>query len=274
MITTLELAKPIRRSRVRLFLGKQFFTLKRHLFWLFSGTIFAKRSESLLPYICFSHETPLLRDLKNVDMHLQYNKITNLKIAVQKVNGVTLYPGEVFSYWKLIGKPTARKGYLDGMVLQNGIVTSGIGGGLCQLSNLIYWMSVHTPLTIVERHRHGYDVFPDADRTQPFGSGATCFYNYGDLMIRNDTGQTWRLVIEMTDTHLRGSWTSDEQPKYAYEVYEKDPHMQLEFWGGYTRHNSLWRKTYDGNGREINDALLVENHAIMMYSPFLPEHTE
>jgi len=244
------------------------------LFWLCGGIKYAKRIGAPLPYICFSHETPLLRDLKNVDMYLQYNKITNLKIAVQKVNGVTLYPGEAFSYWKLIGKPTARKGYLDGMVLQSGTVTSGVGGGLCQLSNLIYWMAVHTPLTIIERHRHGYDVFPDADRTQPFGSGATCFYNYGDLMIRNDTGQTWRLVIEMSDTHLRGRWTSDQQPEYAYEVYEKDSVMQLEFWGGYTRHNALWRKTYDGNGREINDALLVENHAIMMYSPFLPGHAE
>lgn len=44
-------------------------------------------------------------------------------------------------------------------------------------------MALHTPLTVTERHRHGYDVFPDAERTIPFGSGATCFYNYGDLMI-------------------------------------------------------------------------------------------
>ena len=45
------------------------------------------------------------------------------------------------------------------------------GGGLCQLSNLIYWMTLHTPLTITERYRHSYDVFPDSNRTQPFGSG-------------------------------------------------------------------------------------------------------
>ena len=265
-------SKPVGRSRIRLFLGKQFFSLKRHIFWLFSGIKLSKLSDSLLPYVYCSHETPLLRNLKDVDMYLQYNKITNLRIAIKEVNGVTLYPGEAFSFWKLIGKPTARKGYLDGMVLLNGIVTSGIGGGLCQLSKLIYWMSVHTPLTIVERHRHGYDVFPDSNRSQPFGSGATCFYNYGDLLIRNDTDQDFRLDIEMSDTNLRGRWTSNDQPKYTYEVYEKDHIMQLEFWGGYTRHNSLWRRIYDVNGQVTNDEFVVENHAIMMYSPFLPEH--
>ena len=57
------------------------------------------------------------------------------------------------------------------------------------MTNLIYWMTIHTELTIVERWRHGFDVFPDAGRTQPFASGATCAYNYIDLQIRNDTDQ-------------------------------------------------------------------------------------
>ena len=267
-------AKPIKRNKLRLFLGKRYFTLRRHMLFLKSGTKYSIQSESALPFECFSHETPLLRDLKDLDMYLQYNKITNLKIAAKKMSGVTLNPGETFSYWKLIGKPTARKGYLLGMVLENGIVTSGIGGGLCQLSNLIYWMTVHTPLTIVERHRHEYDVFPDSNRTQPFGSGATCFYNYGDLLIRNDTYVRFRLEIEVSDTHLIGRWTSDEKPEYTYEVYEKDHIMQLEFWGGYTRHNSIWRKVYDAGGQEVGDEFVVENHAIMMYSPFLPDHNE
>lgn len=62
-----------------------------------------------------------------------------------------LRPGEVFSYWKLIGKPARRKGYLDGMVLKSGAFHAGCGGGLCQLSNLIFWMTIHTPLTVTER---------------------------------------------------------------------------------------------------------------------------
>ncbi len=124
-------------------------------------------------------------------MWMQYNKIVNLKIAVEKLNGIILFPGETFSYWKLIGKPTrGGKGYVEGMTLFYGGFKPGIGGGLCQLSNLIYWMALHTPLVVTERHRHSYDVFPDSNRTQPFGSGATCVYNYRDLQIFNGTDQT------------------------------------------------------------------------------------
>jgi vancomycin resistance protein VanW len=70
-------------------------------------------------------------------------------------------------------------------------------------------MTLHTPLTVVERWRHNYDVFPDADRTQPFGSGATVFFNYIDLQVRNDTNQTFYLRLWLTDTHLCGEWRSD-----------------------------------------------------------------
>ena len=78
------------------------------------------------------------------------------------------------------------------------------------------------PLTVTERWRHGYDVFPDSNRTQPFGSGATCFYNYMDLMVRNDTPDTWRLVLQVTDTHLEGEWRADGPQTCRYEVYEKE----------------------------------------------------
>ena len=265
--------KPILRSKHRLFFGKTFFTIKRHLKWIFGKTAFAKRTEDILPFKCFSHSTPLLRKLKDVDMYMQYNKITNLNIALKKVDKVTIYPGETFSYWRLIGKPTKRKGYLDGMILQNGTFTAGVGGGLCQLSNLIYWMTIHTPLTVIERHRHGYDVFPDSNRTQPFGSGATCFYNYGDLMIRNDTDQVFQLDLKVTEENLEGAWLSDKPMKCSYEIYEKEHIIQPEYWGGYTRHNLLYRRVYDLAGECVNEEYVVENHAIMMYSPLLPQNT-
>ena len=265
-------AKPIHRSSFRLFCGRIYFTLKRHLVWLFGGIKFARRDAAFrAPYVHAAHKTPLLRKLQNVDMQLQHNKVANLKIAVPRLHNVVLRSGQVFSYWKLIGKPTRRKGYKKGMVLKSGTVTAGTGGGLCQLSNLIYWMTIHTPLTIKERHRHGFDVFPDANRTQPFGSGATCFYNYGDLMIENNTGQTFQLSLSITEHDLEGAWLSDRPADFTYEVYEKEHFMRSEYWGGYTRHNSIYRKKYDTNSRLLADEFVVENHAIMMYAPFLTD---
>ena len=156
----------------------------------------------MLPHVMFAHRTPLLRQLRNVDMWLQHNKVRNLRIASRKVSGVIVMPGETFSFWRLIGNPTRRKGYVEGMVLFCGQVRTGVGGGLCQLSNLIYWMTLHSPLTVTERHRHSYDVFPDSGRTQPFGTGATCAYNYLDLQIENRTPHPWQLVVDLTDTRM------------------------------------------------------------------------
>lgn len=136
--------------------------------WYLSGVRFARKSPvPETPHLHFRHRTTLLRRLKDVDMQYQYNKIVNLRIAAARLDGTVLRPGETFSYWRLIGRPTRGKGYLDGIVLFCGTFRPGVGGGLCQLSNLIFWMTLHTPLTVVERYRHSYDVFPDCGRTQP-----------------------------------------------------------------------------------------------------------
>jgi vancomycin resistance protein VanW len=227
-----------------------------------------------LPYECFSHETPLKRELRDVDIQYQINKIINLKLAVSRMDGLVLKPGETFSYWKLIGKPNKRKGYAPGMVLFCGTYHMGMGGGLCQLSNLLYWLSLHTPLTIVERYRHSYDVFPDSNRTQPFGSGATCFYPYRDLMIRNDTDLDFQLDLKVGETHLEGKWLTSGPVSFRYEIIEKNHLFKTEYWGGFSRHNEIYRKRFLREGEYIDEEYVTENHALMMYSPFLSDGGE
>ena len=262
--------KPIERSDLRMWAGKLFYGTKRKILWLKLHRSFSKTfTEEDLYYQYYSHKTPLIRDLKDADIYLQINKITNLKIATKKINGIIIRPGEIFSYWKLIGNPSKRKGYKDGMVLVNGTVRPGVGGGLCQLSNLIFWMAIHTPLTVIERHRHGYDVFPDSNRTQPFGSGATCFYPYGDLMLKNETQDTFQIFVNVTDNYLEGEIRVNSEPLYRYEIVERDHEMRSEYWGGFTRHNDLYQLKYDLEGELIADEHLIHNSAIMMYSPFL-----
>lgn len=266
--------KPIQRSPFRIFLGKKYYRIRRYLDWYIGGIKYAsKKKSSLLPFLAFKHQTPLLRELKDVDMWLQHNKVKNLKVASNTLNGVLLQPGETFSYWRLIGDTTKRKGYVDGMILFYGKVTTGVGGGLCQLSNLIYWMTLHSPLTIIERYRHSYDVFPDSRRSQPFGSGATCAYNYLDLQIKNETNQIYQLVIYFTETHLVGEWRADTPPNKTYEVYEKEHRITQEYWGGYIRNNKIYRKVYNLENELIDDEFITENHAIMMYEPLLTEGT-
>lgn len=263
---------PKNRSKLRIFAGMLCFRCKRYLQWYFGGKKYCTEiSGKLLPYKVFTHNTPLLRKLRNVDMWMQYNKVTNLKIALERLDGVVIRPGETLSYWKLIGKPTRRKGYKDGMVLFNGGFRAGIGGGLCQLSNLLYWMTLHTPLTVTERYRHSYDVFPDSSRTQPFGSGATCAYNYRDLQLYNGTTEAYQLKLYIDNESLCGEWRSTAEMKLKYEVYEREHHISHEFWGGYVRHNTIYRKQYSCDDILLKDEFIAENHALMMYPPFLGE---
>jgi vancomycin resistance protein VanW len=266
----MESLKPIDRSPLRIYLGKKYYRFRRYIDWFSGKKKYAKNKDNApLKKLVFTHKTLLLRELKDVDMWLQHNKVKNLKIATKKLNKISIKPGETFSYWRLLGNTTRRKGYARGMVLHYGKVTTGVGGGLCQLSNLIYWIALHSPLTVTERYRHSYDVFPDSNRNQPFGSGATCAYNYLDLQIKNETQNTYQLIVFLTDTHLVGELMSDAPSVQTYEVYEQDHLISLEYWGGYVRHNRIYRKVFNKSNVQIRDEFVTENHAIMMYEPLL-----
>lgn len=263
--------KPIKRGKARIIFGQAFYITKKYIQWCFTDKKYTNtKDKNDYENIIFTHETPLYRKLKEVDMYLQKNKVENLKLALENLDGVVIMPGEYFSYWKLIGRPTYSKGYKDGMILTpEGGFTPGVGGGLCQLSNLLYWMTLHTPLTITERYRHSHDVFPDVKRTQPFGTGATCHYNYLDLEIKNNTNHPFQLRLKLTDKHLVGHWRSVEPLRYKYEVYEKEHSITAGLFGGYIRNNLIFRKTYNLDKEEIADEYITENHAFMVYQPYL-----
>jgi vancomycin resistance protein VanW len=269
----ISIPKPRSKSPLRLALGKAWFVLKRRWHWWFSSTPYATaRSGVNLAHTHASHHTPLLRALPNVDMHLQHNKIASLRVAAACIDGIVLRPGEVFSFWRLVGKPAARRGFKTGMVLRNGKVAEGMGGGLCQMTNLIYWMAIHTDLTITERWRHGFDVFPDANRTQPFASGATCAYNYIDLQIANHTQNTYQLRLQVDDSHLHGEWRADQPQVFSFEVVERNHAMHMQWWGGYSRHNTLVRlRRSVETGEVLAEEFVADNHAVMMYAPLLAQ---
>jgi len=264
---------PRKRSAFRKLLGKKVYTLKRHLQWILSSGKFARKSEAeLLGHVLFQHSSVLLRELKNLDMQLQYNKIENLRIALTYMNQVLIKPGETFSFWYLTGNPSRGRGFKKGMVLENGQVRSGYGGGLCQLANLIYWMTIHSPLTVTERWRHSFDVFPDVNRTIPFGCGATVSYNYIDLQIKNNTQQAFQFHLWLTEKDLCGEIRSDRDIPFHYEVAEKNHLIKQEMSGHYSRHNQIFRKAFDKkSGALIQEELLTENHALMMYSPLIQQ---
>lgn len=268
-----------KRSNFRVKLGVLFYSTLRYFLWIRFSSRFTRKinfnnfEEQHFPYIVFAHETPLKRNLSKEDMDLQEGKVENLKLAVKCISPIILKPNQIFSYWRLIGNPTKIRGFKKGMMLVNGQPTSAIGGGLCALSNLIYWATLHTDLTVIERFRHSYDVFPDSNRTLPFGSGATCVYNYRDLMIQNRTTEDFLLKvwIDEIEQKLKCEWRTKSKPKTQYEVYQKE-HWFTQELNHYIRHNTIFRKCFstENNSKILkSDDFITENHALMMYEPLL-----
>jgi vancomycin resistance protein VanW len=149
------------------------------------------------------------------------------------------------------------------MLLANGKIIEGIGGGLCQLSNLIYWLFLHTPLTITERHRHAFDVFPDSGRVLPFGSGATIMYNTIDLRARNDTDTTMQLKIWLTQKHLKGQILAPRKIPNRYHIFEKY-HFFIHHQGKFYRFNEIWRETRR-RGETIKIEKVTSNFSPVLY---------
>ncbi|MCL6458097.1 MAG: VanW family protein [Gorillibacterium sp.] len=229
-------------------------------------TRFARhRSVQTLPCTCKRHQSLLRRKLGTSDPILQENKITNLRIAMRQMDGIIIRPGETFSFWQAVGKPTAKKGYIEGLLLSHGEVMTGVGGGICQLANMLFWLALHTPLTIAERHHHSFDPFPDDGRVLPFGSGASVFFNYIDLRFFNNTNRSFQFRIGLTDKHLKGSVHCDEEWPYTYHVQEKN-HCFLKQAGINYRQNEIWQTKIDRRtGSIIGEQLLIKNFSEVRY---------
>jgi vancomycin resistance protein VanW len=181
---------------------------RRTLRDLGSRATFARvKSEAQLPVLVYSHKSLIRRKLGNVDMQLQENKAVNLALAAPCINGVLIRPGETFSFWDLVGRCTAQKGYREGLTLTRGKTAKGIGGGMCQFTNLLYWLSLHSPLEITERHHHdGVDLFPDFGRQVPFGCGTSILYKYLDYRIKTPRKIRFRFWYTPTTPIFAGNY--------------------------------------------------------------------
>lgn len=121
------------------------------------------------------------------------SRTTNLKLAMNKLNGVVVAAGETFSYNKTLGKRTAEAGYKEAGGYAGGKVVQTLAGGICQISSTLYDAVVYANLDIVERHNHmflaGY-VGAGKDATVVYGSLDFKFKNTRKypIMIKTSIG--------------------------------------------------------------------------------------
>lgn len=242
--------------------------IRRYCDWYFNNKNYAdKRTSEKLSFRVKTHQSVLLRKLGESNEQLQLNKVTNLKIAVKQLDGILIKPGETFSFCKLVGLPTKRKGYLLGMELSFGEARAGIGGGICQISNMIHWLVMHSPLTIIQKSNHSFDPFPDEGRVLPFGSGAAIFYNYIDFQFTNNTKDTFQIKLWTTDKYLKGELRVNKDLDLSYHIFEEN-HKFIKIENQFFRQNEIWRNCIDKKtGNIIKTELLKKNFARVTYEP-------
>ena len=261
----------INPTTYKISLEKEIF--KRNVKDLFSEEKIAKQhSKEVLPNIVKSHSSILIRKLNGVDLRLQENKVTNIMLACNKVNGLIIHPGETFSFWKTVGKATQKKGYKEGLVISSKGLTSGYGGGLCQMDNMIHWLVLNSPLEVTELHHHSDALFPDERRRVPFGTGTSVSYNNIDYRFRNNTDQDVQILVWIEDGELLGELRSEREFPYRYKLIEENHHFKKEG-DKYYRISQVYRLVIDRATNEVlNKELILDNHSAVLYDySLIPE---
>ena len=242
-------------------------TFRRKMKDFFGNEKFAKeKSENLLPNIVKSHSSVLLRKLEGVDMLLQENKVTNIRLAAEKINGIIINPGETFSFWKTIGKTTKEEGYKEGLVIKRGgKLGADIGGGLCQMANMVHWLVLNSPLTVTEIHHHSDALFPDERRRVPFGTGTSVVNNYVDYRFKNTTEVPVQIAVWIENGELCGELRSQKPFPCRYRLIEENHHFRKEN-KNYYRISQVYRLIIEKeSGAEIRRELILDNHSLVMY---------
>lgn len=172
---------------------------RKKLFYLkmrFDKNQYAKDIKTdIMPHTIFETSSLMLNRSNGFDMKFQMNKVHNLKLVANTLNHLVIRPNETFSFWQLIRYADRHQPYKDGLNLVDGKIVGSYGGGLCQLSNMLFWMFLHTPMTIIERHGHAVESFPSTTEDLPCGTDATINEGWLDLKVKNDTDSSFQIAM-------------------------------------------------------------------------------
>lgn len=164
------------------------------------------------------------------------NRTTNLELACKAINGTVIWPGEVFSFNKVVGERTAAKGYKPATIYAGTESVDSEGGGVCQVASTIYYCALMADLEIVEREEHQFLV-----DYVPMGMDATIYWGSYDFKFRNNTDYPIKIYSSTHDGKchivLYGTDDRDTYVKMSYEVVS-GPHYETEEYKEFTKDNN------------------------------------
>lgn len=130
------------------------------------------------------------------------NKLHNLRLGSSAITPILIQPGQLFSFWRSVGAPTLERGFLASRNLVKGKLVPEAGGGLCQLSGILYLLALRAGIEIIERHHHSVDIYAESERFCPLGADATVVYGYKDLRFKNNLATPLAFQLSISDDKL------------------------------------------------------------------------
>ena len=152
---------------------------------------------------------------------------SNLRLATSMLDGLILYPGDVFSFNDTIGERTEEAGFLPAPAYVDGDVKDELGGGVCQVSSTLYAATAFAFLETVERECHYFPVNymqlgTDATVTIPSEGGRSI-----DFKFRNNKNYPIKIV----------GYCDNDASTITYEIWgtlEEGDYMPVKFDNSYT----------------------------------------
>lgn len=199
------------------------------------------------------------------------NRVHNIKVATEKLNGTIVQPGETASVNEIIGPRTSSKIWRAAPAINDGVSVNELGGGVCQVSSTLFNAVARADLEIVEWVHHSWP-----SNYVDIGCDATISTGGPDFKFKNNT--EWPIyIVGITDTEkktvtfeiwgrpLPNGQTIDivgvrtaTVPHPTTPIYTTDPEKVRK---GRDGQRSQTYKVYkDANGKEIKRVLIHSNY--------------
>ena len=137
------------------------------------------------------------------------SRCKNIDVAVEKINGAILMPGEKFSCLEYMVPFSAENGYFPAGSYFNGMLVDSYGGGVCQVSTTLYNAVLLSELEVNQRYNHGLTV-----AYVPLSSDAAVAESSGmDFIFTNNTNAPIYIEGYTKDKHVTFNiYGMDERP--------------------------------------------------------------
>jgi vancomycin resistance protein YoaR len=134
------------------------------------------------------------------------NRIWNVHLMADYIDGTIIKPGKTFSFNKVVGPRTPERGFREGQMILGSLLVPAIGGGVCQTATTLFNNAYELGLPVRERHNHSWYI-----SHYPIGRDATVSWGGPDLKFKNDLDHAILIKTSYTDSTLTFSFFSTKQ---------------------------------------------------------------